>query len=143
MVGVPEFVIDASVALAWAFADESSAISRSTFTSLLSGAATAHVPALWPIEMVNVLLRGPRNGTKLSDSDLHEFFEGLMQMSLKVHPQSLGTLAKDAPRIMKKHALSAYDTAYLLLAASKGLPLATHDRKLQQAALAEGVTILE
>jgi len=40
-----------------------------------------------------------------------------------------------------KHRLSAYDAAYLALAVKEGAILATNDRKLAQAAFAEGVEL--
>jgi len=40
-----------------------------------------------------------------------------------------------------KHKLSAYDAAYLALALQEGAILATNDRRLAQAAFAEGVEL--
>lgn len=42
-------------------------------------------------------------------------------------------------RLAQKHALSAYDAAYLSLAISHNMPPATHDRKLAVAAKLENV----
>ncbi|MNY41524.1 hypothetical protein D3C86_1763470 [compost metagenome] len=42
-------------------------------------------------------------------------------------------------RLAQKHALSAYDAAYLSLAISRNAPLATQDRKLAAAAKLENV----
>jgi len=45
----------------------------------------------------------------------------------------------DEINIAQRHQLSVYDAAYLALARSRGLPLATLDTELASAATAEGV----
>jgi predicted nucleic acid-binding protein len=47
-----------------------------------------------------------------------------------------------AAKLAVKHGLSAYDAAYLALALAARLPLATFDRRLRDAAKAEGVAVL-
>ncbi|MDZ4800583.1 MAG: type II toxin-antitoxin system VapC family toxin [Bryobacteraceae bacterium] len=42
----------------------------------------------------------------------------------------------------ERHRLTLYDAAYLELALRRGLPLASLDRELRGAALAEGVAVL-
>ena len=44
---------------------------------------------------------------------------------------------------MRAHRLTAYDATYLELALRCGLPLATRDKALRQAAAAVGVTLLQ
>jgi predicted nucleic acid-binding protein len=44
--------------------------------------------------------------------------------------------------LARKHRLSVYDAAYLALAKTEGLPLATLDRALEAAARAEGIEIV-
>lgn len=46
-------------------------------------------------------------------------------------------------RLARRYALSIYDAAYLELAARKNEPLATLDRRLEAAALQEGVAVLQ
>ena len=43
--------------------------------------------------------------------------------------------------LARKHKLTVYDAAYLELAKREGLPLATVDRALEKAAIAEGVAL--
>jgi predicted nucleic acid-binding protein len=45
-------------------------------------------------------------------------------------------------RLAQRHRLTAYDAAYLELAQRRGLPLATLDKQLRDAASAEGVILL-
>ena len=44
-------------------------------------------------------------------------------------------------RLANRHKLTVYDAAYLELAQRRGLPLATLDKDLRQAAKAEGVVL--
>jgi predicted nucleic acid-binding protein len=138
-----EFVMDASFALPWVFRDEANRASDAAWKSLVTGKATAHVPGLWPMEMVNVVLRGPR-ATKVrpTDRDVDQFFAILRKMPLSVHHQGLGIFLDRAPTFMGKHELTAYDSAYLILASASGLPLATLDKRLRKAARAEGLKLL-
>jgi hypothetical protein len=48
------FVLDTSVTMAWCFEDEMDAYSREVLEQLAGDGAL--VPALWPIEVVNVLV---------------------------------------------------------------------------------------
>ena len=43
--------------------------------------------------------------------------------------------------LARKRKLTVYDAAYLALAKREGLPLATLDRDLEKAAIAEGVAL--
>ena len=54
----PRFVLDASVAMAWCFEDESRGYADAVLDSLDSGQAEA--PAVWPLEVGNVLLVAER-----------------------------------------------------------------------------------
>ncbi len=49
---------------------------------------------------------------------------------------------KDFLALARAHGLSSYDASYLDLAMKKGLPLATLDKKLKQAAKAAKLRIL-
>ena len=46
------------------------------------------------------------------------------------------------PELARKHKLTSYDAAYLELAIRGGLPIATFDRALAEAATAKGVKLL-
>lgn len=136
--------MDASFAMPWIFTDEVSSLSDEAWSKLIEGKATAHVPGLWPMEMVNVTLRGPRHGKpKPTDEEAAAFFEILYQMPLRVHGQGMDIFLKLSPGLCRKHKLTVYDSAYLMLALTSGLPLATRDGKMRDAALAEGAVVIE
>jgi hypothetical protein len=58
MAATQRFVLDGSVTLAWCFPDEHAPYPQSVLDALDS--AEAVVPALWPLEIANVLLAGER-----------------------------------------------------------------------------------
>ena len=95
------------------------------------------------MEMVNVTFRGPRNGKpKPSAKDAAEFFQILRKMPLRVHHQGIDVFMGSALPLVKKHSLSIYDSAYLHLAITSGLPLASRDKKMRAAAEAENVELV-
>src|SRR5260221_11439245 len=134
--------MDASFAIPWVFRDEANPVSDGAWKSLIDRTATAHVPGLWPMEIVNVTLRGPREGKpKPTEEDVASFFEILRRMPLRVHHQGIEVLLDRAPPLMRKYGLTTYDSTYLMLALTSGLPLATRDGRMHDAAVAEGVEI--
>ena len=122
------FVVDASMAMTWCFEDEATAYSRSVLETLRR--SYAEVPALWRIEVKNVLLVNERRG-RITTQGAREF----LQMLPPLDDQVLFTLAR-------RHGLTAYDAAYLELAKRRGLPLATLDKDLIRAAPLEGVALV-
>lgn len=143
MVVAAEFVMDASFTLPWIFKDEVNPLSDEAWKRLIEKTSTAHVPGLWALEIVNVAIRGPRNSeTKPSKADIDEFFAIVRRMPVRVHHQGLEVLLERAPLLMRRHKLTAYDSSYLMLALANGVPLATRDKNLRKAALAEGVEVI-
>jgi predicted nucleic acid-binding protein len=55
----------------------------------------------------------------------------------------LARLSQSTLTLGLTHQLSAYDASYLELAIRRGLPLATQDRKLADAAVAAGIELLQ
>jgi predicted nucleic acid-binding protein len=53
-----EFILDCSVTMAWYFKDEANAYAKAVRRSLSE--AVAVVPALWPLEVANILVLGER-----------------------------------------------------------------------------------
>lgn len=128
-----EFVLDASVCLAWAFEDEQFAAADSGFGMMRAGGA--HAPGVWPYEVRNGLLAGERRG-RITPEDASAFLHHLSRI-----PVALDQTMDDASlfRLARAHRLSAYDAAYLELAMRLKLPLATLDERLAAAAAASGV----
>jgi predicted nucleic acid-binding protein len=100
---------------------------------------TAIVPALWELEASNVLLLGERL-RRLTESQSARFVALLGQLPIHVDSASVDMGA--VLSIGRRHELTAYDAAYLVLAEREGVPLATLDAKLRDAAQAAGVTLI-
>jgi predicted nucleic acid-binding protein len=135
-IGSSAFVLDASIALKWAFIDE--VTEQSTTALKLLSDNHAEVPAVWPFEVWNIVTRAERRG-RLTAAQSKEFLETLCRLDIRVERRTLFEIAALAD-IVRKHSLTIYDAAYLELAMRKGLPLATADVALAKAAKLECVT---
>ena len=133
------FVLDTSVALAWCFEDETSAAADRILDLLTSSEAI--VPAIWPVEVGNALLVGERR-QRIKPAETARSLELLR--SLNIHLDDAGPRLETASLVTlaRSHRLSVYDAAYLSLAMREGLPLATLDRALAEAARRAGITLL-
>ena len=97
----------------------------------------AVVPKLWHLETVNVLVTSMRRDRRDVDW-LEEKFRALDTLDIKTDDK---LRLRDALDLAVKHGLSCYDAAYLELAKRLNLPLATFDKALIRAAIAEGVSL--
>ena len=125
------FVLDASVTLAWCFEDEANAHALDILERLEEGEAVA--PALWVLEVGNALLGAERRG-RLTQAESTYFLELLRRLPIRIeetpHPRSWGEILS----LARNHRLSTYDATYLDLAMRLGIPLATLDDALREAA---------
>jgi predicted nucleic acid-binding protein len=136
---VTDFVLDASIALAWCFEDEVTASTRDVLARLATESAA--VPAIWPLEIANALIVAERR-RRITRADSAEFIGTLesLVISIDAEAPSLGfTRILDLAR---EERLTAYDAAYLELAMRLGVPLASKDGPLCDAAERIGVTVL-
>ncbi|MCS7221251.1 MAG: type II toxin-antitoxin system VapC family toxin [Anaerolineae bacterium] len=133
------FVLDASIALAWCFEDEPSAYAERVLERL--GEGEAYVPALWALEIGNALLSAERRG-RLTPAESTRFLELLRQLPIHLEEMPLPRVWGEILTLARAYQLSTYDAAYLDLAMRLGLPLATLDDALHQAATHCGVKML-
>ena len=133
------FVVDNSVVMSWCFKDEENQYADSVLDRLTD--ATALVPSIWPLEVINVLLVAERR-KRISEADSVRFTTLLLQLPIVVEHESLEPMMKDLLTLARVHNLSSYDASYLDLAMRNGLPIATLDKKLIEAATAIDVKIL-
>ena len=129
------FVIDASVLATWFLEDEVDPRVEFIVESLARLGACA--PSLFFFEIRNALLVNERR-RRVTAAQSAEFVRELsrMRISLESPRQDVDLLA-----LARERQLTVYDAAYLELAIREGLPLATLDRALDKAAIAEGVTL--
>ncbi len=128
------FVLDASVALAWCFGDETSAEATS-----IEGVAI--VPILWFLEVGNALISAEQRG-RLTPTESAHFLELLRQLPIQVEDNPPLRIWGEIFGLARAHRLSCYDACYLDLAMRLGLPLATLDEELRRPGEDCGVEIL-
>ena len=131
------FVLDASVAIAWLFEDEVRPETEEVLDRLSHD--EAHAPALWELEVANVVLSAERRG-RLSAAASARILERLQDLPIRISPNS--------PRLYhllevgRRYGLTSYDAAYLTLAQQLNLPLATLDQDLAAAAAMADVELV-
>jgi predicted nucleic acid-binding protein len=131
------FVIDASVTMAWCFDDEATPDTEGVLDQL--SIEQAVVPALWQLEVTNVLLVAERR-RRITEAQAARFLELLIHLPITVDATPTDLTAVLAAG--RRHRLSAYDAAYLVLAERSAAPLATLDRTLATACRAAGVRLM-
>ena len=132
-------VLDSSAALAWVYSDETTEAIRRVFDLVI--ASGAWVPALWRLEVANILEMGVRRGrtdTAFRDATLADLALLPIQLDAETDRQAWSATL----RLAERHRLTVYDAAYLELAQRRVLPLATLDAELRAAASAEKVLLL-
>jgi predicted nucleic acid-binding protein len=131
-------VVDASIMLAWYFEDE-----NNPPPSLLDKLVREDVvvPSHWQTELANGVVVAERR-ERIKVAEIGRLFETLEALSIEVDDEGASNaLARILP-LSRAHGLTAYDTLYLELAERRGLPLATRDSDLADAARAVGVEVL-
>ncbi|MBN1142291.1 MAG: type II toxin-antitoxin system VapC family toxin [Deltaproteobacteria bacterium] len=125
------FVVDHSIVMAWCFEDEGNGYADSVLDSLES--EEVFVPAIWPLEVGNVLLVAERK-KRLSQASAVRFLELLGCLPIIVEQETPERMLKDIISLAREQGLSTYDASYLDLAMRHDLPLATLDASLLKAA---------
>ena len=134
------FVLDASTVLTWCFPDEEAQKAQEV-SEQIAGGDTVIVPAFWPHEVLNALLVGERR-KRLTPELTRAFIADLNRLPVDVDGATRDIVFNTTQALCRKHALTAYDAAYLEIAIRGGHPLATADEDLKRAAVAEGVQLL-
>lgn len=133
------FVVDASVVIAGCFNDESSPAADVALDRLEHERAIA--PAHWPLEVANAL-RSAEHRARIGSKELPRLRALIGALPVDPVPVELATALHGVLEAARTHGLSAYDAAYLELAAARGLPLATVDDRLRRACERAGVELV-
>ena len=131
-------VMDCSVSASWFLRDETNEEAKK-----ILGMVKDHeivVPPLWPIEMANVLVMAERK-KRITAADAARVVELFMDLPIEVEAGGLQNL-RVLRLLAREYGLTAYDATYLELAQRRGLPLASLDLVLNQAAKKCGVPVL-
>ena len=133
------FVLDSSVTMTWLFKDESTPQSSMLLDQLESQSAV--VPALWLLEVANVMGIAERRGRITSDES-DEFIGELTKLNIDVESELASRVFAHIFPLSRERQLTSYDAVYLDLAIRRQLPLATLDESLRKAAKKAGVKLL-
>ena len=132
-------VVDASVALAWALPDESSAYADAVLAVVEREGL--RVPELWAREIANGLAVAYLR-KRITSADERAFLAALSRLSIEVEKTSAAlTVIRDGTAAAMRYGLTAYDAAYVDLASRERLTLATLDSAMRKAAEQSGVKI--
>ena len=103
----------------------------------------AIVPALWQLEITNVLASVQRRGV-LSAAEVEQglrYFEGFLAAQVEIVSAIPGM--REILRLARELSLTSYDALYVDLAGREGVPLATLDKNLRAMATKAGVALLK
>jgi predicted nucleic acid-binding protein len=134
------WIIDASVALAWAHPAQASPRTDRLLTELKRG-ITLLVPSLWFLEIANALLVLERR-KKLKPAERQEALARLAGLSLESDSEGALLALSKLSELAQRHNVTVYDATYLELALRTNLPLGTKDSALHSAAEACGIDLL-
>jgi len=135
---VSEFVLDCSVAATWLIDDEASARTGQLFDRLQGNGAV--VPALWHLEVGNMLMQAERKG-RITPAQIAHCVQLASQLPIVTEDDYIRAL-HEVLNLARAENLTTYDAAYLELAMRRQLPLATLDQGLARAAGRHGVKVL-
>jgi len=125
------FVVDNSIVMSWCFEDETNDYANSVLESL--DKEKAFVPAIWPLEVGNVLLVAERK-KRMSQANSTRFIALLDGLPIIVEQETPDRMMKEIVWLARKYDLSAYDASYLDLAMRLDIPISSLDTSLLKAA---------
>jgi len=136
---MPTLVVDCSTVAAWILPDESNVEVEAVRAIVAEGGAL--VPGHWRLEIANTLLMAERR-KRIPNADRLKALDALERLNIEVDPETGERAWREISSLAHRFRLTAYDAAYLELAARTGLPLATLDRDLRKAAAKLGVPLV-
>ena len=128
-------VIDASILAAWFLDEKSDPRVELAFDTVARVETLA--PSLFYYEIRNALLVSERR-KRITEVMSAAFLRDLGLLPIRLEPAGDDAILMTLARKWKR---TVYEAAYLELAKREALPLATLDRDLEKAAIAEGVAL--
>ena len=120
-------VLDCSVAVSWCFEDEASPETDAILERVRDDGA--RVPALWHLELGNVLIQAERR-KRLTATDTATRLALMAALPILTDDETPARAFIEVMTLARADGLTTHDAAYLELAMRKGLPLASRDRAL-------------
>jgi predicted nucleic acid-binding protein len=137
---IKRMVLDASVAVAWCFEDENTHFTEGLL-DLLSAGTEVLTPAIWPFEVANALLVAERR-KRITVAQVTALLRSMAGLPIMVESIETRYAFEQILSVARQQNLTEYDAAYLELALRAGVPLATLDEKVKQAARLVGVGLV-
>ncbi len=134
-----QFVLDCSVAISWCLVDENNDYANAILAIMPD--CEAFVPGIWSLEIANVLLVAERRN-RMTQEQSEEAIGLLQSLLIQVDTDTDANALGATLALGRTVGLAAYDAAYLELALRLGLPLATLDTRLAEAARRCGVELV-
>ena len=125
------FVLDCSITVAWLFDDESTPQTDELLDRLKDSGAL--VPALWRLELGNVLARAERL-KRITAAQIADYVDLLDRSPIVTDTETESRAFREVLTLARNEGLTTYDAAYLELAVRRRLSLATLDKELIRAA---------
>jgi predicted nucleic acid-binding protein len=125
------FIVDCSLAATWLFEDEATTHSTKVLRQLESEIAL--VPALWFLELANVMALAERKG-RITSTDSAGFLSELSKLDIEVDSEAPQRAFDELLPLCRAYQLTSYDAVYVELAVRRQLPLATLDEPLRKVA---------
>jgi len=135
------FVLDGSTAVSWCFEELQTPHAVAALQQISRG-AEVYVPHIWPLEVTNALVKAFRR-QHITREELYEYAKQLAALRVQVDFDGAARTFTSIVTLAERHQLTTYDAAYLELALRRGVPLATGDKNLVQAAQAVKVPLFE
>jgi predicted nucleic acid-binding protein len=132
------FVLDNSVVSGWILNDQACAYCESIAIRLQAVRAIA--PPLLQLEYTNVMRTACRR-QKMIAAQAHQMVAMLAELPIDIDNASLRP--SQVLDLALRYDLTSYDAVYLDLALRRGVPIATRDQALANAALVAGVGVVE
>jgi predicted nucleic acid-binding protein len=132
------FVLDCSVTIPWLLKDQADDYTEAVMDSLEDESAL--VPILWNYEVANTLITAQRKKL-VSATEMTQFLEELRSLNILIQAVHDFKYDEMLVNLGTAYKLTAYDSAYLKLAMTEGLPMATQDKALKAACAEAGVAL--
>jgi predicted nucleic acid-binding protein len=132
-------VLDASLIIAHVLGESTIAVDSNIFDTLKGDRVMA--PAHWSAEVASALTSNARRG-RLSQADVALILEQIDAYDVELAKPATVKELSDLIAFAAEQQLSAYDAAYILLAARLGAKLATLDNAMRRAAVRLDIEVL-
>ncbi|MGH8719648.1 MAG: type II toxin-antitoxin system VapC family toxin [Burkholderiales bacterium] len=132
------FVLDSSIALAWYLPAQADDYARAVYRRLGRGDDQIAVPEVFAVEVAHNIIKAVRN-RKMSEREARAELTELDALPIEIRP--LGLTAGELLSVAQDWRVSALDAFYLSLASGLGVPLASRDGHMNEAAARLGIPL--